>query len=66
LYAAGRRRFTSPQPPLSLTTFAAAASELARFTGHKQLIWSVAFAPDAKQQAATASADQTIRLWKLH
>jgi tetratricopeptide (TPR) repeat protein len=38
--------------------------EMARFTGHTKLIWSVACASDGTI-AATASADQTIRIWTL-
>jgi WD40 repeat protein len=38
--------------------------EMVRYTGHNKLIWCVACAPDG-QHAATASADQTVRIWKL-
>jgi WD40 repeat protein len=40
------------------------ATELRRFTGHTDSVWSVAFSPDG-QQAISGSYDRTLRLWDV-
>ena len=43
---------------------AASGQELLKFSGHRGILWSVAFAPDGKR-AATASADGTVKVWDI-
>lgn len=40
------------------------ASETASFSGHEDIVHSLAFSPDAKT-AASGSADKTVRIWNL-
>ena len=51
-------------PQIALSQILDNIREKNRFKGHQALVWSVSFSPDGKY-IATASGDQTARLWDV-